>query len=382
VSRIFLSAPDVRHLEREYVMDAIDSNWVAPAGPHLDAFEKDLAEASGRAHAVAVASGTAALHLALLQAGVGPGDEVLCSSLTFIGSASPILYCGATPVFIDSEPDTWNMDPDLLRSELERRAASSTLPKAAVVVDLYGMCAQYATIMATLAEFNIALIEDAAEALGARCPSGVGGSFGESAILSFNGNKIITSSGGGALVTDDPAIAERARYLATQARQPAVHYEHTEIGYNYRLSNICAALGLAQLHTLGDRVKRRREIHGRYRAVLADFDGVALTEAPPGWEANYWLTCATFTEANSRGESPQERRDNLISALGAEDIESRPVWKPMHMQPVFSECSVVENGVGERLFETGLCLPTGSGMTDDDIDRIEESMRAHLEQTA
>jgi len=381
VSRIFLSAPDVRHLEREYVMDAIDSNWVAPAGPHLDAFEKDLAEASGRAHAVAVASGTAALHLALLQAGVGPGDEVLCSSLTFIGSASPILYCGATPVFIDSEPDTWNMDPDLLRSELERRAASSTLPKAAVVVDLYGMCAQYATIMAILAEFDIALIEDAAEALGAHCPSGVGGSFGESAILSFNGNKIITSSGGGALVTDDPAIAERARYLATQARQPAVHYEHTEIGYNYRLSNICAALGLAQLHTLGDRVKRRREIHGRYKAILADFDGVALAEAPPGWESNYWLTCSTFTEANSRGESPQERRDNLISALGAEDIESRPVWKPMHKQPVFSQCSVVENGVGERLFETGLCLPTGSGMTDDDIDRIEESMRAHLEQT-
>jgi len=370
--RIFLSAPDVRHLERDYVMAAIDSNWIAPAGPDLERFEQALAAASGRAHAVALSSGTAALHLALLEAGVQPGDTVLCSSLTFIGSANPIIYCGAQPIFIDSEPNTWNMSPVLLEAELESRASTGTLPKAAVVVDLYGVCADYGTIVDILMRFGVTLVEDAAEALGASYNGAAGGSFGHSAILSFNGNKIITSSGGGAFVTDDQATADRVRYLSTQARQPAVHYEHTEIGFNYRMSNICAALGRAQLETLPDRIARRAEINAAYAELFSSVEGVSMHQPSGPHAANYWLTCALFDE------SAANERSAVIETLAEQNIESRPVWKPMHLQPVFSETPSRLDGTSQRLFENGICLPSGSGMTDGALDRVLSALAAAL----
>ncbi|MCL4115980.1 UNVERIFIED_CONTAM: hypothetical protein GTU68_063324 [Idotea baltica] len=372
VNRIFLSAPDVRVHERDYLLNALDSNWIAPAGPHLDQFELELAAETGRSFAVGLASGTAALHLALLAAGVGPGDAVLCSSLTFIGSVSPISYCGARPIFVDSESATWNMDPELLRVGLSRAARAGTLPKAAVVVDLYGVAARYDQIVPLLDEYDIALVEDAAEALGASYKGARCGSFGSSAILSFNGNKIITSGGGGALVTDDEALATRARYLASQARQPAVHYEHTEVGFNYRLSNVSAALGSAQLATLPDRIARRREIEHAYRAQLEPL-GMVFLDVDRDWVRNHWLTTAQLKGANAHAT-----RDALIVALEDENIESRPVWKPMHLQPVFADAQRVVNGTSEALFETGICLPTGSGMTDEELDRVINAIKRFL----
>ncbi len=364
-TRIFLSAPDVRQYERQYVMAAIDSNWIAPAGPDLSAFEDELATATGRKYAVGLTSGTAAIHLALLHLGVKPGDTVLCSSLTFAGSANPIIYCGATPVFIDSEITGWNIDPQLLRDELAERAKAGSLPAAAVVVDLYGNCARYDEIIPILAEYDVPLVEDAAEALGATYMGRPAGSYGEHGILSFNGNKIITSSGGGAFVSDSAEAADRVRYLSTQARQPLAYYEHTEIGFNYRLSNICAALGRAQLLTLPERIARRREINARYRQLFADVDGVSLLEPVPEAASNYWLTCAVVDSATC-----SLTRDQIIATLEVADIESRPVWKPMHLQPVFADAPRRENGTSERLFEQGICLPSGSGMAQADLERV------------
>lgn len=370
--RIFLSAPDVRDLEVDAVVAAIESNWLAPVGPALNAFEGALAEATGRKHAIGLTSGTAALHLALLAAGARPGSRVYCSSLTFIGSASPIVHLGAHPVFIDSESHSWNIDPGLLRSALTDDAQHGRLPAAVVVVDLYGNCADYAEIVAACAEFEVPLIEDAAEALGATYRDAPAGSFGTSAILSFNGNKIITSSGGGALVTDDESVADRARYLSTQARQAAVHYEHTEIGFNYRMSNVLAALGHAQLTRLDERIERRTAIHARYTDFFEGVEGAEVLQAPQWGSSNHWLSCVTLTSPSGHGPS------NVIAALDARNIESRPIWKPMHLQPVFADAETHLNGTAEHLFGAGMCLPSGSGMTDVELDRVIDCLDKEL----
>ncbi len=361
--RVYLSAPDVRDLEREALLDVLESNWIAPAGPALDRFELELADQAGRSHAVCLSSGTAAIHLALLELGVAPGDEVLCSTLTFIGSAAPIVHVGASPVFIDAEPAGWNMDPELLGAELARRATTGDLPAAIVVVDLYGNCADYAAIAALSSQYEIPLIEDAAEAIGATHPEGAAGSFGRCAVFSFNGNKLITTSGGGALVTDDAELARRVRHLSTQAREPFLHYEHVEVGFNYRMSNVLAAIGSAQLGRLDERIARRREISGAYRALGSEVEGVSMLEPVVG-TSNHWLTCMRLTS------SARTSAASLIEALDAENIEARPVWKPMHIQPVFGGAEAVVNGTSERLFHEGVCLPSGSGMTDADLERV------------
>jgi len=360
--RIYLSAPDIRHLEAEYVQDALESGWAAPAGPYLSRFESKLAETTGREYAVALTSGTAALHLALLELGVKKDDLVICSTLTFVGSANPITYCGAHPVFIDCEPVSWNMDANLLESELKRLVEQGKVPAAAIVVDLYGRCADYNRILEILKRYQIPMIEDAAEALGAFYNGRKAGSFGEAAILSFNGNKIITSSGGGALVTDSHILAERVRYLSTQARENCLHYEHTETGYNYRLSNISAALGLAQLQTLNERIARRTWIFQTYVSELAETGLIRFDSNHENKNSNNWLTCGIVDNVDIR--------DNLIRSLEAENIESRPVWKPMHLQPLFASAQSCLNGTSESLFNTGICLPSGSGMSDVDFERV------------
>lgn len=366
MSRIFLSAPDVRAPEREALVAAVEGGWIAPVGPDLDAFEADLAAVTGRAHGVGLASGTAAIHLALHELGVGRGDEVLVSSFTFAGSAFPVVHTGATPVFVDCEPGTWNLSPDLLAAELaHRRRAGFPFPKAAVVVDLYGQCADYDRLVPLLDDHGIVLVEDAAEAIGASYRGRPAGSFGRCAALSFNGNKLVTSSGGGALVCDDEALAVRYRHLATQAREPAPHYEHTEVGFNYRLSNLLAAFGRGQLATLTDRIGRRRAIRARYAELFADAPGVELNPIGPGQEPNHWLTCITVEPEVAGWEA-----DDLRRWLEADDIESRPTWKPMHLQPVFAGAPAVVDGTAERIFRTGLCLPSGSGMSDADLDRV------------
>jgi dTDP-4-amino-4,6-dideoxygalactose transaminase len=371
--RLYLSPPHLIGNEADLLLDAVESNWVAPLGPHVDAFEAEAAATTGRAHGAALVSGTAAVHLALLLAGVRPGDDVLCSTLTFVGSANPIVYAGARPVFVDSEPATWNMDPGLLAGELARRAAAGSLPAAVVVVDLYGQCADYDRILPVCAEYGVPVIEDAAEALGASSSGRPAGSFGESAILSFNGNKIITTSGGGMLVTDDGERAARARFLASQARDPALHYEHSEVGFNYRMSNLLAALGRAQLATLDDRVAARRANFDAYAAGLGDIGGVRFMPEPDGSRSNRWLTVLTL----DRNALPASNRD-VIAALAEHDIEARPVWKPMHLQPVFADAPMVGGAVAETLFDEGLCLPSGSQMTGADRERVIEIVRAAL----
>ena len=364
MSRIFLSSPDVGPAERAALLAAFDSGWIAPVGPDLTAFESELGELVGR-HAVALSSGTAALHLALLAAGVEPGDDVMVSSFTFAASANAVAYCGARPVFVDSDATSWNMNPALLAEALADAARRNQLPRAVVVVDLYGQCADYDPIVATCREYGVTVVEDAAEALGATYRDRPAGSMGDLAILSFNGNKIMTTSGGGVLLADDTATADRARYLATQARQPAVHYEHSEVGYNYRLSNLLAALGRAQLERLPTMIARRLEINQRYRAAL---DGGPLSFMPvPDWSRwNGWLTCVVFDEPDVR--------DAAMKALDAVDIESRPLWKPLHMQPAFVDATANVDGTSEALFGAGLCLPSGSVLTDDELDRIVDVM--------
>jgi pyridoxal phosphate-dependent aminotransferase EpsN len=364
VSRIYLSAPDVRPLERELLLAALDSGWVAPVGPDLDAFEVELAEAAGVAHAVAVSSGTAALHLALLLAGVGPGDDVLVPTLTFAATAFPVTYVGARPCFVDSEPGTWNLSPELLAAELEERRRAGRLPAAVVVVDLYGQCADYDRLAPLCAELDVRVVEDAAEALGATWRGRRAGSLGEEAVLSFNGNKLITTSGGGAYLTHDGERAARARYLATQARQPEVHYEHVDIGFNYRLSNLLAAFGRGQLASLDERIARRQEIRKAYEHLVADVEGVVMAPVDARGTTNAWLSCITIDPVT--GATPESVRVHLEG----DDIESRPLWKPMHQQPVFAGAPARLDGTADRLFATGLCLPSGSGMTDADLDRV------------
>ena len=374
MTRIFLSPPDVGPLERRFLLDAFDSNWIAPLGPHVDAFEREFAASIDVPFALALSSGTAALHLSLAALGVGPGDHVLTSTLTFAATANAVTYVGATPAFIDASPATWTMDPDALEEELTARAADGRLPAAVVTVDLYGQCCDYARIAALCDRYSVPLVEDAAEALGASYGDRRAGAFGRCAAFSFNGNKIITTSGGGMLVSHSRTLIDRARHLATQARDAAPHYEHSEIGFNYRLSNLLAAIGRAQLTTLEDKVARRRAIRQRYEAELRHLPGIGfLTDAPYGL-SNAWLTCITIDRTAFGASSETVRRH-----LQDKNIESRPVWKPMHLQPAFRQCHVRGGAVAARLFATGLCLPSGSGLSAADqasvIAGIEEVSR-------
>ncbi len=374
--RLYLSPPHLGTLELQFVHEAFASNWVAPLGPHLDAFESAVCARTGRGHAVALASGTAALHLALVVAGVGGGDEVWCSTLTFAGSANPIRYLGATPVFIDCDERSWNCDAALLAEALDDAARRSRLPRAVIVVDLYGQCAELGPITAACARHGVILIEDAAEAIGASYRGRPAGAFGQSAIFSFNGNKIITTSGGGMLVCDDADLARRVRHLATQARDPAPWYQHSEIGYNYRLSNVLAGIGRGQLEVLDERVLARRRIFARYQELLAGAPGIAFmpsTDDPAlGTRSTRWLTVIQVDAA--AGCAPEDLR----LALAADDIEARPVWKPMHLQPVFASCRCIGGQVAERLFARGLCLPSGSAMVEADQRRVAAIIRRRL----
>jgi len=371
MDRIYLSPPHMSGFERPLLLDAFDSNWIAPLGPHVDTLEKEFAEQVGVGHSVALSSGTSALHLALLMLGVEPGDEVITSTLTFAATANAITYVGATPVFIDSERDTWNMDPQLLAEELRACARRKKLPKAVVVVDLYGQCADYNPIREVCARYDVPIIEDAAEALGATYDGQSAGTFGVFGVFSFNGNKIITASGGGMLVCDREDLAVRARFLATQARDPAPYYQHTQIGYNYRMSNLLAAVARGQLQVLEDRVRCRRANYESYRDTLDGMPGIAFMPEHPRSRSTRWLTCITVDPA-SFGAT----RDDIRVAMEAENIEARPTWKPMHMQPVFLDCRIRGGAVAEQIFDEGLCLPSGSSLADEDRLRVVDVVRA------
>lgn len=353
--------------EITYVHEAFDTNWVAPVGPHIHAFEAELATYTGVHHVSALSSGTAAIHLALIILGVEREDEVICSSFTFSGTCNPIVYQGATPIFIDSEMNTWNMDPELLEEAiLDRIRKTGKKPKAIIPVHLYGMPAQMDKIMAIARQHQIPVIEDAAEGLGSTLHGQKLGSFGDFSILSFNGNKIITTSGGGALLSSNEAWIQKARFLSTQARDPAPHYEHTEIGYNYRLSNICAGIGRGQLRVLEERVQQRRANYDFYQTELSHTPGISFIAEPAGYASNRWLTTILLDPDKANGIT----REDLRLALEQENIESRPLWKPMHQQPVFKGCPAYTSGVSEALFHQGLCLPSGSNLTLPELHRI------------
>jgi pyridoxal phosphate-dependent aminotransferase EpsN len=368
VGRIHLSVPHLGEHEVRHVSAAFASNWVSSVGPQLDAFERAFSERIARP-ALAVASGTAAIHLGLLALGVGPGDEVLVSDLTFVASVNPVRYLGATPAFVDSDPATWMMSPGLLAEALETRARRGRLPKAVVVVHLYGQCADLEPIAAACRRHDVPLLEDAAEALGATYRGAAAGTFGEVAAFSFNGNKIITTSGGGMLVASWERVA-RARHWATQARAPRAEYHHDELGYNYRLSNVLAGIGLGQLEVLEARVAQRRAVFERYRAGLADVPGVVpMPEAPYGTSTR-WLSCF-LVDAEALGAA----RDDLLAALAAADVEARPVWKPMHLQPLYASCETIGGRVAADLYARGICLPSSSSLSGEDQERVIEVIR-------
>ena len=361
--QILLSTPHIGEQELEFVKEAFDTNWIAPVGPHINAFEQEFCQVVGSKYGAAVSSGTAALHLALRLVGVEPGDEVFCSTLTFIASASPIIYLGAKPVFIDSDRISWNMNPHLLREALAKRAQVNKLPKAVILVHLYGQTADLDPIVELCNEYNIPLIEDAAEALGATYKGKSPGTFGKIGIFSFNGNKIITTSGGGMLVSEDQQLIEKARFLATQARDTAAHYQHSEIGYNYRLSNILAGIGRGQLRVLQERVDARRRNFQIYQQGLAHLPGIEfMPEADYGTHTR-WLTCLTI-------DRNQVDPATIRLHLASQNIESRPVWKPLHLQPVFAESEVIGGEVAEDLFHRGLCLPSGSNLSVTDLKQV------------
>lgn len=366
--RINLSLAKMSGHEQKYIQEAFDTNWVVPLGPNVNAFEQSLADyLGGEKKVVALSSGTAALHLALIQLGVGPGDEVICQSFTFAASANPIKYLGATPVFVDSEEDTWNMSPGFLREAVEDRIAlTGRKPKAIIPVHLYGMPAKMDEIMAIAGEFEIPVLEDAAEALGSVYKGKRCGTFGRFACLSFNGNKMITTSGGGALVCTNEEDAGETMFYATQARDEAPHYQHSKIGYNYRMSNICAGIGRGQMHVLDSHVARRKEINQFYSEKLDGFPGVSLLKNPSAdFVSNHWLTCVMVNEAEA-GFS----REELRLVMEAANIETRPLWKPMHLQPVFADAPYYGDGTSEKLFETGLCLPSSPVLTEEDLMRV------------
>ena len=409
--RLFLSPPHLGAEEFEFIKEAFESNYIAPLGPQLDAFEKEFAEKVGIPNVVAVTSGTAAIHLALRCLGVSPGDEVIASSLTFIGSVTPIVFQGGTPVFIDADRETWNMDPDLLAEELETCSKKGVLPKAVLPTDLYGQCCDLGRIVGICDRYGVPVVCDSAESLGARFltqrrkgakglvennkasflsdlgdfargKSFHAGKGARAAVFSFNGNKIITTSGGGMLASDDRELIEHARFLSQQARDPFPHYEHTEIGYNYRMSNILAAIGLGQLRVLDERVKKKREIFEYYQEALGDLPGIGFMPEAPFCRSNRWLTVILITPEEFGAD-----REEVRLALEEENIEARPVWKPMHLQPVFGfsskdakaqrrtySCRVVVGSVAEALFDKGLCLPSGTAMTDADLGRVVETV--------
>jgi pyridoxal phosphate-dependent aminotransferase EpsN len=370
MTRIYLSPPNLDGRERELLFEAYESSWITTLGPQVDAFEEEMCKKIGVRGAVALVSGTAGLHLALLMLGVEKGDEVLCSDLTFAASANAIVYCGATPIFVDCNRETWNMDPSLLAKELDERARKGKLPKAAVVVDLYGQCADYSAIQGICSKYEVPMIEDAAEALGATYNGTFAGKFGVMGLFSFNGNKIVTTSGGGMLVSDNEAYIQRARFLSTQARDPAPHYQHSHIGYNYRLSNLLAAVGRGQLERLDEKVAMKRAINEFYRKGLGGLPGIEwMPEAPYG-KSNCWLTVILINPKKFGAD-----RETVRLALEEENIESRPIWKPMHLQPVFKDCRIRGGAVSEGLFDRGLCLPSGTQLTEEDLERILKIIR-------
>lgn len=354
--------------ELKFVHEAFETNWIAPVGPHVDAFEKELAEFNGIDHCAVLSSGTAAIHLALIILGIEQGDEVLCSSFTFSGSCNPIRYVGATPVFIDSEQESWNIDPGLLQTAIEDRISKGKKPKAIILVHLYGMAARLDELMAVARRFDIPVIEDAAEAMGSTYNGKYLGTFGDIGIYSFNGNKIITTSGGGAMVSRNAGWIKKARFLSTQARDPAPHYQHSEIGYNYRMSNVGAGIGRGQLRVLKERVDQRRANFEFYKKELGAISSIIFQSEPEGVRANRWLTTVEIHDG-------KVDREAIRLALEKENIESRPLWKPMHLQPVFSGFPAYTNGVSERLFKDGLCLPSGSNLTKEDLLRVVEAIK-------
>ena len=363
MSRIYLSPPEIRAADYDSVASVLTSNWVAPVGPHLAQFEQAVANGVGRQYAVALNSGTAALHLALRVLGVGPGDAVICPTLTFAASANPIRYCGAEPVFVDSERMTWNLDPDLLEQALEDRSDV----KAVIVVHLYGQCAQMTRIVELCRHHGVPLVEDAAEALGASYQGQAAGSFGDLSFFSFNGNKIITTSGGGMLLANRKEWIDEALYLATQAREPVPHYEHREIGFNYRLSNVLAGLGLSQLADLDRRIRLRQQHFEAYCDAFAHIDSISMMPIVEQAGANYWLSCLTLDR-----QAGCPSRDQVIEALAGVDIEARPLWKPLHLQPVYQACSVYGGAVAADLFDRGLCLPSGTSLSESERTRVIE----------
>jgi len=376
MNRILLSPPHMGPHERRLLLDAFDSNWIAPAGPELGAFEREVAAVVDVPHAVALSSGTAALHLGLIAAGVQPGDVVITSTLTFAATANAIVYVGAEPLFVDVSPHTWTLDPDLLAEELTRQARRGRRVGAIIPVDLYGQCADYARIQAVAESHGVPVVEDAAEALGASYGGRPAGGFGTCGVFSFNGNKIITTSGGGMLVSHDRALVERARHLSTQARLPVIHYEHAEVGYNYRMSNLLAAIGRGQLAGLQAKVAARRAVNARYRAKLAGFPGLTFMPEAPYGQSNCWLTCVRI-DPSALGVD----REFVRSCLESCEIESRPVWKPLHLQGAFRGCAVRGGRTAVALFEEGLCLPSGSSLSESDQDRVIAAIEASCEST-
>ncbi len=374
--KIWMSSPHMGGSEEGFVKEAFDTNWVAPLGPNVNGFEKDLAAyLKDSVDVAALSSGTAALHLGLILLGVEAGDEVICQSMTFSATANPIVYQGATPVFVDSEKDTWNMSPQWLEVAIKDRIAKGKMPKAIIPVHLYGMPAKMDEILAIAKEYAIPVLEDAAEALGSSIDGKMCGTFGEISALSFNGNKIITTSGGGALAAKDSKVVERARFLATQARDEAPHYQHSQIGYNYRMSNITAGIGRGQMQVLQTRIAQRRAIYDMYRDFFNGIDGISFCNEPAGYFSNRWLS-TILVEPGVLGKD----RESLRLALNEENIESRPLWKPMHLQPVFEQYPYYGEKVSEELFEKGLCLPSGSNMTDSDKNRVLDTIRKWLGQ--
>ena len=363
--RIYLSPPHTGREEKKLLIDAFDSNWIAPLGPHVDAFEKEMAHYLGARHAAALSSGTAAVHLALILSGVQQGDDVICQSFTFCGSANPIVYLNANPIFVDSEKDSWNMDTNLMEQAIKDGIQKGKKPKAVIAVHLYGQPAKLDDILALCRQYQIPFIEDAAEALGSTYHDQKAGTFGDFGILSFNGNKIITTSGGGMLIGNNADAIAKARFLATQARDDAPHYEHSEIGYNYRMSNLLAAVGRGQLRVIDERVRRKREIFDYYKTRLGQIDGIAFQPELSDSFSNRWLTAMAINP-----KKVGVTREEIRLALEKENIESRPLWKPMHLQPVYQGSGAYTNGVSEALFKDGLCLPSGTAMTEDDLDRI------------
>lgn len=371
--KIYLSSPHMGGNEISFVNEAFETNWIAPLGPNVNGFENDLTEYlsqnNQRIEVAALSSGTAALHLALILLGVKSGDEVICQSMTFSASANPIVYQGATPVFVDSESETWNICPHFLEEAIKDRIKRGKKPKAIIAVHLYGMPYQVDRIRSVADKYEIPIVEDSAEALGSSFNSIKCGTFGDISILSFNGNKIITTSGGGALVTKSKTLKEKAIHLSTQARDKAPHYQHSEIGYNYRMSNISAGIGRGQMQVLDNHVGKRRQIHNFYIKLFENTKGVAIFSEPnERYFSNHWLSCITIDKTNTLGLSPEKIRISLEN----ENIESRPLWKPMHLQPVFNDAPYYGNNIAQNLFESGLCLPSSSNLNEEDLNRIKE----------